>query len=572
MKPAEMVRLSRERCRAKYSLEERTSHPVLRLQGAELAMRREAFLDQIGGFAPELDHGTLLPDGSRYCLLISDSSGFVVEAYLPHGNERELGNLGIGAGGLWDERTAGTNGIGMALQTGQVFSVAGDEHYHRCFRVFVCTSAPLRDAQANVIGSVTLVGSAKRRGDEVAWCEKILTMVSRRFQTRLFRNFHEGRMTARLFSMAPGRAGQFESIAACDESGRIVAHLPLSTHAAVPAEHLDLVGEHLSSLPHLTATVRGPAQELPRRRVLRGAAGADTALPRRFPGDELARIAGQGGGMDRIVERARKLLAHRVPILVCGEPAIGKAGLVTDVLNDLQLSSPMAIRIDCAQVPSDDVFDEALKQTGYLSEYPIEDVVPSLTLLNVNRLDDARKLRLDAFLRSIAPAGGAEVAARPLLIFTADRPWRDLCEDGGLSQSMLYQMGQAVLDIPPLRERDLAVVLRDLVQSEFPAQTKISPLAWDAMLAHDWPGNLYEVRAAIREALICGNGVCINLPDLPPRIAQQAPKASAKDQRQLLCEALDSTGWNVTQAAKLLGKSRATVNRWILEQGLSRPE
>ena len=80
------------------------------------------------------------------------------------------------------------------------------------------------------------------------------------------------------------------------------------------------------------------------------------------------------------------------------------------------------------------------------------------------------------------------------------------------------------------------------------------------------------MRAVIREALVCGNGHRVNLPDLPQRILSKPTAPEKAGKSHALRDALDSTGWNVTRAARLLGKSRATVNRWIIKDGLRRPE
>ncbi len=568
------LRLSHQRCRTRADLHETTSHPVIRLQEAELADRRDRFLDRIGGFAPELDRGALLPDKHRFSLLVADAEGFVVEAYAPDGCSNDFQRCGIGAGALWDERVAGTNGIDMALRTGRIVSVVGRDHFHHCFRDFACTSAPLRDAQGDVIGSVTLVGAASRRREEIAWSEQILRIVSARFQTRLFRNFHTDRITARLFSADDGPAGHFESIAACDSRGYVVAHLPLSTAHAAPVEHRNLVGRHLADLRDLTITVRGAACKPPPRTIARGARIDAPAPPRKFPGTALARLAAQGGGMDLIVERARKLLSRRVPLLLCGEQATGKADLAARLIEDLRLVSPMDVRLDCARMPPQDEFDTTLAHMRLLCEHAIAGVRPSLVLMNVNRLGERERAQLEAIIHLLEPSSGSGVGAapRPTVIFTADRCWRALAADPALGDTLLYLMGQAVLDLPPLRERDLALVLDDLIADEFPDAVEISVPAREALLAHDWPGNLREMRAVIREALICGNGRVIHLPDLPQRLLAGAPATVRADRMTSLREALDSTGWNVTRAARLLGKSRATVNRWLAEQGLRRPE
>lgn len=567
----ELIDRSRERCKRDYRLEERTSQPVMRLQESELLHRRNEFLECIGGFAPELDRGLLLPDNFNHCLLISDAKGFVVEAYVPANHEREFRTHGMCAGGFFDERSVGTNGIAMAISSGHIISVIGADHFHSCFHGFACSSAPLLDAQSNVIGSVTLVGSAARRSAEVAWRERVLRMTSARFQARLFSNFHAGRMTARLFSKNSSDLGYFESVASCDEKGMIVACIPVTAGVQTPVEHEDLAGRHLSELRDFKVSVRGPVQEPPSRRTSNQPTHG-MVQKRKFPGKALARLAMQGGAMYSLIERARKLLAHRVPLLMCGEPGTGKAELVTLLLDDMRVISPMVVRVDCASLRTSRDLDEVLAHTGFLCEYPIENCPPVMVLLNVNRLDAEQLRKLEVLLRRIG--SGNEDAGRavsPVLIFTTDRGWRELCEGECLTEGLLFRMGQAILEVPSIRERDIEVLINNIAIDEFGA-IEIAPNAKKAMVDYDWPGNLIELRAVIREAIICGNGVRINLADLPDRVVLQRSSQPAAKYEVLLRDTLDSTDWNVTRTAKLLGKSRATINRWINDQGLRRPD
>lgn len=531
-------------------------------------------MDQIGGFAPEIDQASLLPDKTRYCLLISDNKGVAIEAYSPAGYEEEFHRFGIDVGGVWDERLAGTNGIDMALRTGQLVTVSGRDHFYRCFHNFACTSAPLLGAQNNSIGTVTLVGSVNRKQGEIIWCEQLLRLVASRIQMRLFSSFHAEKITARLISQNRTGRKRFETMVACDEQGSIVATLPLWNAMTPPPEHQDLQGQHLSELHNLTVNVRGPIQSPPQRRRMPLNTSARLMPQPLHPGKALVALAAQGGGMDLAVERARKLLAHRIPLLFCSEPGAGKAEFARLLLEDLGLSSPMTKIRDCASAAGKNPLGDVLKQVRFLCDYPIDGCPASLILHNVDQLAAPDRQELESFLQYFEHAGATfdHFSIRPALIFTANKDWHALRKGGAIGEKLLYLMGQAVLDLPPLRKRHLKTVLNNILQSEFSGNVEISPRAEAILLAHDWPGNHRELRAVIREALICGNGHRINATDLPTRLFAEKSRSSQCSPKILLQDALDSTGWNVTRAAGLLGKSRATVNRWIAKQGLKRPK
>ncbi|MDC0660548.1 helix-turn-helix domain-containing protein [Leisingera sp. SS27] len=568
-----LVRTSKERCRSQHGLVSVNANPVLRLQSNELSQRREKFLDQIGGAAAELDKSTLLPHRSRYCMLVSDADGIVIESYIPEGLEAEFQRSGLAVGGLWDERVAGTNGIDLASKSGRAVTVTGKDHFHSCFYDFACSSAPLTDAEDNLIGTVTLVGSTRRRAEEIAMCEQSLRRASRQFKSRLFRSFHAERMTARIMSRDPETRRSYETLVACNEEGVIVSHLPLWRSGEQPLEHKGIVGKHLTDLSGmgLAINVRGPAIVPPKRRVSQPEHQQTLPLVRKDT--KLGRFAGQGGDCSVLAERARKLAAHRVPLLLCGEPGVGTEEIARALIEDQKLESPMGLALDADRIASASELAEALNSLQFLCEYPINDHTPTLILQNVDKLSGDAQLKLETFLASAEDEQGVETRERkPLLLFTANGTWDDLETGGRLGRNLLYLMGQSVLELPPLRMRDKAIVLDDFLANDVARPAQVSDQAREVLLSYDWPGNNREMRAVIREALICGNGNRINATDLPDRLSNRRTKPEAASLRASLSEALDSSDWNVTKAAKLLGKSRATVNRWIAAEGLQRPD
>ena len=566
---SELIRSSKERSRSSHKLLSSSKSPILRLQSGEIDHRKKKFLDQIGGAVSEVEKSALLPNRSHYCLLITDADGIVIESYAPEGLEAEFQRSGLIPGAVWDERVAGTNGIAMSMQTGRVMTVFGDEHFYNCFHDLSCSTAPLTDAQNNLIGTITLVASASRRPDEHALCEPVLRRASRQFQTRLFRNFHSDKLTGRLLSRDMNLRRSFETLVACDEEGTVISYLPLWRDEARPPEHQKLVGRHISDLKDLEINLRGPAAVPPRRRV------AQNELPRvsaRIEKEtQLGRLVAEGGNLPVLAERARKLIAHRVPLLICGEPGVGAEGFARALLEEQLLNSPMGLTLDAARYGTEADLSEALKSLEFLSEYPVENVIPTLILRNIEGLSTEAQPVLERFLDADHSVSGAK-AQPAALLFTASKTWVDLENDDEIPASLLYLLGQSVVELPPVAKRDCETVLENVVVECFAEPFEIADNARDVLVGYHWPGNRREMHAVLREALICGNGKRINVADLPARLLAPREKTSKALTRASLMDALDSSNWNVTKAARLLGKSRATINRWIASEGLQRPE
>ena len=101
-----------------------------------------------------------------------------------------------------------------------------------------------------------------------------------------------------------------------------------------------------------------------------------------------------------------------------------------------------------------------------------------------------------------------------------------------------------------------------------------------ALNQHTWPGNVRELRTAIEHGVVMSNSTKITLRHLPASIrgesmvnVQAISNASSegsedpfnleKSEAKLIMAALNHTNGNRTEAAKLLGISRRTLQRKI---------
>jgi hypothetical protein len=66
--------------------------------------------------------------------------------------------VGFIPGGRWDELSAGTNALGLALLTGRPSSVFSAEHWCDAVQDWVCWSAPVRDRTGHCLGVIDLSG------------------------------------------------------------------------------------------------------------------------------------------------------------------------------------------------------------------------------------------------------------------------------------------------------------------------------------------------------------------------------------------------------------------------------
>ena len=142
--------------------------------------------------------------------------------------------------------------------------------------------------------------------------------------------------------------------------------------------------------------------------------------------------------------------------------------------------------------------------------------------------------------------------------------------------------------MPALRDRGgdislLAAFLLRKIAAEFDREVVgFTQEAHKAMEAHSWPGNVREMIAAIRRAVVMGTDPLINSKDLviSPRNASTKaatklphgdrvlrPKPGSDQEFKAIHEALIRNRENVTKAAADLGISRVTFYRMLKRHG-----
>ena len=150
-------------------------------------------------------------------------------------------------------------------------------------------------------------------------------------------------------------------------------------------------------------------------------------------------------------------------------------------------------------------------------------------------------------------------------------------ESGRFRQDLFYRINVFALRIPPLRERveDIELLAKAFVM-EFAAKTGknvagVNQTALELLLQYSWPGNIRELRNVIERAVLFETTSKIGLSSIMIEPTETKDHSFAlfnegirdfsleKAERELIARALHETGWQKTQAASLLGITRATL-------------
>ena len=293
-----------------------------------------------------------------------------------------------------------------------------------------------------------------------------------------------------------------------------------------------------------------------------------------------------------VLETAQKLTETATTVLITGESGTGKDQLARWIHDRGPRRDAPFLKIDCASLPSELVESELFGHergafTGAVARKPgrlemaqggtiVLDEVAALALAMQAKL--LRVLEEQCFRRL---GGLRDINVDLRIIAATNKNLREAVKEGAFRQDLYYRLNVIQLVVPPLRERPqdilpLAHFFIDHYNRKFKRQVEgFSSDAESLLLAHDWPGNVRELRNAVERAMILEESTLIHSASLPIAIRSTSAGAVAvgasagtapgegmslvEQEKRLLIQALEKSGGNQTQAARLLRITRDTL-------------
>lgn len=207
----------------------------------------------------------------------------------------------------------------------------------------------------------------------------------------------------------------------------------------------------------------------------------------------------------------------------------------------------------------------------------------TLVIENAEILTPGTQAELAAFLErgSFRRQGGQDSLrsnARIILIGTAGL--EAAAGAGALVPDLARRIARRDIDLPPLSERldDIPLLVEHFAAALRPSAgpVRLSPRAFRLLIAHDWPGNLRELRAVVEQALD-GSGDVIEAEALPsldgkrasrPRPDAPGDRSPKQSERDWILDGLRRHRFRRGETARFLGLSRKTLYNKMRHYGL----
>jgi two-component system response regulator AtoC len=186
--------------------------------------------------------------------------------------------------------------------------------------------------------------------------------------------------------------------------------------------------------------------------------------------------------------------------------------------------------------------------------------------------------------REIERVGGGEpIPVSVRLIAATNRDLQEAMAQGRFRDDLYYRLAVVTLRLPRLADRgdDLLLLVAHFVKQfgerYHKAIHSISDRALEVLRAHQWVGNVRELRNVIERAVIVAADVTLRTEHLPEELrgedvgvpeSRGALPTLAEAEARHIARVLTHTGGQIGAAAEILGIHRNTLTRKMKEYGL----
>ena len=292
-------------------------------------------------------------------------------------------------------------------------------------------------------------------------------------------------------------------------------------------------------------------------------------------------------------------------VLISGPPGCGKE-LIARMIHGQSLRKDGAfVPVSAAMMDPDRVeaelfgieSDKEIERVGLLEQAHggtlFLDEVGDMPLATQGKL-----LRMLVEQRFKRVNGNDHVEVNVRVLSSSARDLRGLISQGRFREDLYHRLAVVPLDVPPLSERrdDIPQLVEHFIE-RLTAMSGLAPRrigddAMAALQAHDWPGNVRQLRNNVERLLILAGGASdqpVTLDSLPSEVAGRASSdgggfdaermialplrdAREKFEREYLKVQINRFGGNISRTASFIGMERSALHRKLKTLGVNGPD
>ncbi len=327
---------------------------------------------------------------------------------------------------------------------------------------------------------------------------------------------------------------------------------------------------------------------------------------------ELRRQVGDGellfrsAAMQRVASQIEMVAGTESAVCILGETGVGKELVARAIHRASSRRDGPFVKLNCAAVPAELIESELFGHekgsfTGAISRHIGKFEAAARGTLFLDEIGDmpapmqAKLLRV-LQEREFERIGSNRVMTADVRVIAAtNKDLRRLISAGQFREDLFHRIYVFPIAVPPLCERREDVPLlaehfaREIAQQNNWKDARIAPEALEKLARYGWPGNVRELRNVVERALILARGGEITgalVDELLGAAPAAAPAAAGRHtapssggdrplketmdqiERQVVLEALERHGYQISQTARALGLERSHLYKKCQQLGI----
>ncbi len=294
-------------------------------------------------------------------------------------------------------------------------------------------------------------------------------------------------------------------------------------------------------------------------------------------------IIGESPQLQGVFDVVRRAATTKATVLILGESGTGKELIAQALHQESPRREKPFVRVHCAAL-SENLLESELfghekgSFTGAVARkegrFEMADG-GTLFLDEIGEISPAVQVKLLRVIqqREFERVGGTQTLKVDVRIVAATH--RDLAAEvkaGRFREDLYYRLNVVSVTLPSLRDRksDIPSLVNHFLEKYSDSYGKevrgLAPGTLQALLAHDWPGNIRELENAIERAVVLAAGSELTADDLPPVLRGPRPSGSTSNtlipgatlatiEREAILRTLEMVQGSTTRAAEILGIS-----------------
>lgn len=283
-------------------------------------------------------------------------------------------------------------------------------------------------------------------------------------------------------------------------------------------------------------------------------------------------------------------------VLILGASGTGKEYVARRIHEQSRQAGKPFFALDCGAIPKDVAASELFgyKKGAFTGADSDKKGAFEMADGGTLFLDEVGNLNYDVQVqllraiqeRKVRPLGAsAEVDVNIRLVCATNENLAKCVADGKFREDLYHRINEFTIYMPALKERGNDLFLfADLFVKQANEELGRSVVGFDAkasemLAAYGWPGNLRELNNVVKRATLLARGSYIGVAELEKTMTPQLRQDSIRQaepmvlrsedaEKQRIISALESTGGNKSQTAKLLQIDRKTLYNKLQKFGI----